>query len=263
MNYNKVLDIADFDDPDLSTCIREAMNLAPDLRIVNAKVWEIGMTVRALVRFGAIRPDAEVLGVGAGSEATPFYLSRHIRRVFATDLYVTPGAWEKEATPRMLTDPGACVPPWIQWDRRRLVVQHMDGRDLHYPDESFDGVFSNGSIEHFGDLDDVARAAAEMGRVVKRGGVVTLATEFRIAGNNELYGLPNTILFTPRTIQEAIIRPSGLRAVDPIDFHVSAATRELAYPFVEAVEKGGRPVSVALTIGATAWTSIFLTLVKD
>ena len=43
---------------------------------------------------------------------------------------------------------------------------------LRYPDDTFDGIFSSGSIEHFGDLQDVANAAYEMGRVLKPGGVL-------------------------------------------------------------------------------------------
>ncbi len=61
-------------------------------------------------------------------------------------------------------------------------MQHIDGRWLRFPDETFDGIYSSGSIEHFGGLDFVANAAFEMGRVLKPGGVLTLSTEFKIAG---------------------------------------------------------------------------------
>ena len=46
------------------------------------------------------RPDAEVLGVGAGNEPTVFWLTNHVRRVFATDLYLAEG-WEESASHRM------------------------------------------------------------------------------------------------------------------------------------------------------------------
>src|SRR5204862_4394011 len=107
------------------------------------------------------------------------------------DLYLEPGDWEQTAATSMLIDPGrhAVIP----WNPRRLVVQHMDARELRYEDESFDGIFSSSSIEHFGDHADVERAVSEMFRVLKPGGVLSLSTEFRLAGDGP--GLPNVLLF--------------------------------------------------------------------
>ena len=68
----------------------------------------------------------------------------------------------------MLTEPTSHRPPLMLFNRRRLVVQHMDALDLRYEDESFDGIFSCGSIEHFGSLENVAVAAGEMARVLNR-----------------------------------------------------------------------------------------------
>ena len=59
----------------------------------------------------------------------------------------------------------------------RLTVEYADARSLPYPDESFDVVFSLSSIEHFGGPGDVARAAREMGRVLRPGGHAFVVTE--------------------------------------------------------------------------------------
>jgi SAM-dependent methyltransferase len=53
----------------------------------------------------------------------------------------------------------------------------MDARALDFPDDSFDAVVSFSSIEHFGDADDIARAASEIGRVLRPGGYAFLVTE--------------------------------------------------------------------------------------
>ena len=53
----------------------------------------------------------------------------------------------------------------------------MDGRRLTFPDASFDAVFTVSSIEHFGAPGDVARAAAEIGRVLRPGGHALIITE--------------------------------------------------------------------------------------
>ena len=91
----------------------------------------------------------------------------------------------------MLTDPDLHWP--FEWNPRRLVVQHMDALDLRYEDESFDGVFSGSSIEHFGGHAEAERSMDEMFRVLRPGGICAIATEFRLAGPSP--GLPGCLLF--------------------------------------------------------------------
>jgi SAM-dependent methyltransferase len=217
------------------------------------------MTVRAIHKFAEME---EILGIGAGNEPTSFYLTNYARRVFATDLYANPGVWTDLSKNNMLISPGANVVPPLQWNPQRLIVQHMNALELRYPDESFDAIFSCGSIEHFGELEDITCAAREMGRVLKVGGLLTLATEFRISGPKDKHGIPGALIFSPEMLCEHIIRPSGLIPVDSIDFHVSRETAELAYPLEEAVLSGIRNPSVALAQDGLTWTSIFLALRK-
>ncbi len=162
----------------------------------------------------------------------------------------------------MLTDPEALAPKGYPWNPSRLVVQHMNALDLRYEDGSFDGIFSCGSIEHFGTLEDIARSAREMGRVLKPGGVLTLATEFRIEGPSDGIGIPGTVIFTPEMLRSAIIIPSGLELVDTPHFATMPATQDLAYPLVEAVSQGIRASSVALNHDGYIWTSVVLCLRK-
>lgn len=195
------------------------------------KNWEVAMAVRSFRELGVLRPDAEILGVGAGNEPTLYWLTRHVGRVFATDLYL--GAeWGESAVEAMLTDPGRYWPG--SWDPQRLVVQHMDGRQLSYPDCSFDGVFSSSSIEHFGGLEDVGMAVDEAYRVLKPGGVLSLSTELRLAGKGP--GLPGVLLFTRKQLLEFIVRRrpwlGGLASIRP-----SAQTIASAQSFSDAVKE--------------------------
>jgi SAM-dependent methyltransferase len=180
----RVIHLEDFRKPVVRDVIRdvfahEVSQFAqfPDGR-ENRKQWEIAMAVLALRAGGALRPDAEVLGIGAGTEATLFWLTNHVGRVWATDLYGDPGAWTATAVPRMLTDPGHAWPG--RWNPRRLVVQHMDACNLAYEDETFDAIFSSGSIEHFGSLECIQTAMDEAFRTLKPGGTVSFSTEFLI-----------------------------------------------------------------------------------
>ncbi len=186
LGYSKLCELRDFRDDDLAAVIRGIYGQGsgrPDFPrgVEHRKYWEVGMAVRALRDLGALRPDAEILGVGAGREATLFWLTREVRRVFATDLYLHEDSWSAvDSGARMLIDPMAGAE--FDWNPRRLVVQHMNGTELRYEDCSFDGIFSSGSIEHFGSLDDIRRSVEEMHRVLKPAGVAAIATEFRLAG---------------------------------------------------------------------------------
>lgn len=223
------------------------------------KMWEMAMEARALRDFGVLRDDAEVLGVGAGSERTTFWLTRHARRVFATDLYFAPGDWGDVAPTKMVIDPLE-VAPAIEWRPRRLVAQHMDALDLRYEDESFDGVFCSSSIEHFGSFANVARAAQEMCRVLRPGGIAAISTEYRLEGGSP--GLPGTLLFDEDELRTSIVDAADWVMVDELDVSVPSSGLDDAVPFEEAAAGIRRYPHVTLWLGDHVWTSVHLAFQK-
>ncbi|MBV8953699.1 MAG: class I SAM-dependent methyltransferase, partial [Solirubrobacterales bacterium] len=177
---NRVIKLEDFQEQAIRQAIRDVF--AEDAAVASdfpdgrehRKQWEVAMAVLALRDGAVLRQDAEVLGIGAGSEATLFWLTNHVARVWATDLYADPGLWIATAPPTMLTDPANA---WNgRWNPRRLVIQHMDACELRYEDEMFDGIFSSGSIEHFGGLERIEIAMDEAFRVLKPGGTASFST---------------------------------------------------------------------------------------
>jgi SAM-dependent methyltransferase len=123
----------------------------------------------------------------------------------------------------------------------------MDARELEFEDESFDVVFSLSSIEHFGSPRDIARASSEVGRVLKPGGYAFIVTEcftgrhplnsklvqtaIRIAtlGRHCEKATPwrrSIDVFTPKELLSRIVRPSGLRLVQPMELTLSAPTHD-------------------------------------
>jgi glycosyltransferase involved in cell wall biosynthesis/SAM-dependent methyltransferase len=271
LRHNKVCGIEDFRDPELAALIRDVF---PHVAAVgeasfpagaeDRKHWEIAMSVRTLRHHGALRPDATVLGVGAGAELTSFYLTREVARVVALDRYLDPGIWFEEASSLMLTRPQALCP--YPFEAAKLTVQHMDGRVLDYPDGSFAGVFSSGSIEHFGELPDVAAAAFEIGRVLEPGGVASLSTEFLLSGPPGALGWPGVLLFNPERLRRYIVEASGLEPVDELETAVSTATlrtqRTLAVVLRE-IEQGERKLPyVVLEHDGQLFGSVHLALRK-
>jgi SAM-dependent methyltransferase len=224
------------------------------------KYWEVAQAARTLVDFGAAHPRAELLGVGAGTEATIFWATNNVRRVFATDLYLDEGGWDSSAPPSMLVSPGEHAN--CAWNERRLVVQHMDARDLRYEDECFDGIFCSGSLEHFGDEHDVLRALAEMYRVVKPGGIVTLSTEFRLRGPPP--GLPGTLIFDAEELDAIVVRPFRWTLVEPLDLTLSEATIATAVS-LSAVRDGTAPryPHIVLEEGELLFTSVHVALQRE
>lgn len=282
LSHNKICELEDFSHPELYEVIRqvfsyELIRFGADFPMGKEyrKYWEVAMAIRTLETFGVLHPEAEVLGVGAGNEPTIFYLTNYVRRVFATDLYLGTD-WQESANLGMMLAPERY---WsAAWNPRRLVVQHMNALDLQYEDHSFDAVFSSSSIEHFGSLEDVQRSLQEIARVLKPGGILSLSTEFRMAGNGP--GLPGILMFDESQIHNLIASTANWVPLSPLDFQVSEPTWATACAFGQAIQElnnhlahygeilfpaltWGTYPHIVLREGEYVWTSIHLALQKQ
>jgi SAM-dependent methyltransferase len=268
--YCKLCEIEDFGDLELRELMRDAFathvgrfGSTFPTAVEWRKYWEVAMSLRALRQLGVLRRDAELLGVGAGAEATIFWLTRHVQRVFATDLYIDNEEWGTQTPPGMLLDPAPFAS--CEFEPRRLVVQHMNALELRYEDESFDGAFSSSSVEHFGDLVAVRRAFEEMHRVLRPGGVVALSTEYRVDGEGSL---PGTLLFDAAELQS--LWEGLFELVEPLDLELSRETRSVVIDFDEAAAdvRAGRDWSryphllLIHQAHAVVWTSVHVALRK-
>src|SRR5262245_1106036 len=243
LSYCKLCELEDFRDPDLRAVMRDMADVGPERLDYpdgeeHRKPWEVAMSARSLRDFGALRDDAEILGVGAGTEATIVWLTRHVKRICATDLYLTEDSWSAmDSGAGMLHSPESETT--LDWNPRRLVVQHMNALELRYEDDSFDGIFSSGSIEHFGGLDDIHRSVEEMYRVVRRGGVVALAAQFRLAGPPP--GLPGTMLFDESELRQVLLEGLDWELASPLDFSISDETMAAPVDFDSLFEVLSKP----------------------
>ncbi len=274
---NKPCEIEDFSNPDLAAVMRE---IFPEEARANAawprgreyrKQWEISMAVLAMHRELPAGRRGQALGVGAGTEATSFYLTNYFRFVFATDLYARFTEWMGDAPPDMLFQPEVYAQS-TPFQRKRLVVQNMDARRIEHEDETFDFIYSSSSIEHFGVRDEIQQAAREMGRVLKPGGVMAISTEICLEGKAGWFS-GNTLFFSPSDIRELIIAPSGCDPVDGPCFRISETTLASPMEWEQVLQDRARqqqhlqsgwsryPV-VVLHQDSLRWTSYHLTLKK-
>jgi SAM-dependent methyltransferase len=271
LSYNKLCNLGDFAHPDL---VPHLIGVFPEVHAarpewpsrstyVERKMWEVAMAMRTFADFGVLNGRTDVLGVGAGRERTVFALTNHVARLYATDLYLDGGTWIADANSSMLVNPAASAP--MDFNPRRLVVQHMNALDLQYEDESFDAIFSSSSIEHFGTIEDVHIAAREMHRVLKPGGILSLSTEFRLAGPGP--GIPGALLMTPAELEIGLMTDLGWSLVSPPDFALSQHTAQGASSYDEILARiaAGEPAGqhIVLWTGEHAWTSVHLAIVKD
>lgn len=266
LGYCKLCELEDFANPDLVRIVRAAFARLRDAPgfpdgMESRKHWEVAQAIRGLRDFGAIHADAVVVGVGAGREQTGFWLTNAVRTVYMTDLYETPSIWEGTSPTDMLIDPAPYA--LCEWKPEHMVVRHMDALELEFADGTVDGLFASSSIEHFGDATGIRRAAVEMARVLKPGGIAAIATEFRLEGPP---GLPGTRLFSEHELHDLIIDAAEWELVERASFEVSKRTLETVVSFTEAVEDSlaGRPwrtyPHILLRHGLHLWTSVSLVL---
>ena len=243
--YCKLCDRRDFDDPELLETVRSILPERDPVAHMERKVWEYAMLALFLRDTGRLGEQTRALAVGAGDERIVFWLANHLGHVVATDIYGKGEFAGDTARPSMLDDPAAHAP--FPYREDRLEVRWMDGRDLHFPDGSFDVVFSMSSIEHFGSPREIKRAAREMGRVLRPGGHAFVTTECLVflhwvnragvdfairvgtLGRKRRSATPwrRAVVgevFTPRELRRRVVRPSGLALMQPLDLSLSEET---------------------------------------
>jgi ubiquinone/menaquinone biosynthesis C-methylase UbiE len=243
--YVKFCDLRDFDDSAVRGTIRNIVPGRDPNTELERKLWEFAMLALFLEESGTLRDDTDVLAVGAGREAILFWLANRVGRIVATDIYGEGefGTDDREAGVSMLRDASAHAP--FPYRADRLEVLQMDARHLDFADASFDVVYSLSSIEHFGSPADIRKAAQEIGRVLRPGGYAVVVTECfvqrsplnaplvhfgaRLASVGKLArnATPRRRaleVFTVRELSDHIVKPSGLRLLQPLDRRISPET---------------------------------------
>ncbi|HWF75516.1 MAG TPA: class I SAM-dependent methyltransferase [Solirubrobacteraceae bacterium] len=285
--YVKLCDLRDFEDRELLATVGDILPERDAGTHIERKVWEFAMLAMFLEETGRLTEDTRALSVGAGDERIAFWLANRIGRVVATDVYGEGAFSGNEAAPSMLEDPRAHAP--FPYREDHLEVLWMDARELKFPSESFDVVFTLSSIEHFGSPADIAQSAKEIGRVLKPGGHAVIVTECFVrhhpldtstaevtkrivTANRKMPGakpgrrVALADVFTPRELIKNIVKPSGLRLLQPLDTKITAQSWEnltLCAPDGRLLPKSGHKYPMILMqLRRSVFTSVCLILEK-
>jgi SAM-dependent methyltransferase len=283
--YVKLCDVRDFEDPYLRGRIREIIPGLEPRAELHRKYWEYAMLALFLEDVGGLDDRIDILSVGAGHEEVLFWLTNHVGKVVATDIYGQGSFADREAEAKMLENPAAFAPYPYREDR--LEVRQMNALELEFPDETFDVVFSLNSIEHFGGRREIVQAAREMSRVLRAGGYAFIVTECFVSRHPFNSRLLQTAvraatmgrlcrIATPRRrvidvmtreeVLSRIVRGSRLTLLQPPDFAVSSESAENLVHFGgdgALTFRTGEPwPHVQLEVYGAPWTSIALALRK-
>jgi SAM-dependent methyltransferase len=223
--------------------------------VVHRKGWEWTQTIWGLNRLGMLESGNSAIGVGAGRECVIFWLGDRLAKVVATDLYGNE-EWSseggREADAGVLKDPQSFCPRPIRTDV--IEFRTMDGTDLGgYADETFDMAWSLSSIEHFGSHERAGDAVREMARVVRRGGVVVVATEFLLLADQS-----HPEYFNRQDFEENVLGATpDLELIEPVDWSLPP-TDYLIDSVVLPTMADKLRRHVVLQDGHVQWTSVLV-----
>ena len=228
LKLNRLCCVEDWENRQIRETLSQLQKLNPQ-GFIHRKDWEWALGIVAMRRFGKLTKNSNAIGVGAGREEILFYLANNINHVYATDLYDARD-WKNFAPSDFPENPKKYAP--FPYNEDALTVLRMDGTKLEFPSENFDIAFSFSSIEHFGGKNHsgALRSLREIERVLKRGGIAVIATEY-IINNKE-----HPEFFNQRTIYSDLINKlEKLKLVEPLDLRITTNTLDTVIDYSSAV----------------------------
>jgi SAM-dependent methyltransferase len=226
---NRLCYVEDWKNQEIRETLCQLQKLSPQ-GFIHRKDWEWALGIVAMRRFGKLTKNSKAIGIGSGTEPIPYYLSNNINHVYATDLYEKTEGWKKAAPSDFPENPKKYAP--FPYKEDALTVLRMDGTRLEFPSENFDIAFSFSSIEHFGGKNHsgALKSLREIERVLKRGGIAVIATEY-IINNKE-----HPEFFNGLTIYSDLINKlEKLQLVEPLDLRITTNTLDTVIDYSSAI----------------------------
>jgi SAM-dependent methyltransferase len=220
-NTSKICDAADWFDPEIKEVIENELRESARL---HRKQWEFAIIFLTLQKLGLLQSDKTGLSLGGGNERVLYSISKHIKKLFVTDLYDDNTSWDCART----TDPNEFIRSSKPFpiDDEKIEALRMDMRYLDFEDNSFDFCYSSCAIEHIGEDKDFLQHFNEVNRVLKDGGIYVLTTELQFG--DQTIPDQNNFIFSKEHIAH-LIDDSDLDFV--FDVNAGLSVNEVNYPF--------------------------------
>jgi len=220
MYRQKLCDISDWSDPDLSAILRDVLGFNVSL---HPKQWEYAKIYKALHDYGKLDGKGCGIGFGTSTERLIYIFAREAKKIVATDLFLPDTKWKFSRTndPRQLVLDKAP----ISFPEDRVEAKCMDMRKIEFEDNSFDFAWSTCAIEHIGFDDDFVQHFNEVHRVLKEGGVYAVTTA--IAFEDKTFAAPTLHFFTPEHLLDLVAKSPFVP--EPV-FDCSLANATLNHP---------------------------------
>ncbi|HKV40474.1 MAG TPA: class I SAM-dependent methyltransferase [Blastocatellia bacterium] len=262
MSLSELFNPHRYDDPEWRALHEEIATYSVDKHVflpnIYRKGWEWTQIAYALTKLHKLQRRRKALGVAVGHEALLFWLADRLEVVVGTDLFGN-ATWfsdtDPTADPSILLHPEKYCPRPYNTGALHLVP--MDGLRLGFKDNTFDIVWSTSSIEHFGGHAATAEAIREQARVLRRGGILAVVTEYLLLDE---YSHPEYL--TRREIEEFIIGAADdLELIEPIDYKLPPVEYLIDSVIMPSGRHRTRRAAV-LNDGNVQWTSIAVFLRK-
>lgn len=178
-NWQKTCSSEDYVDEDFRYVLEKIFNQGASY---HRKQWEFVVIYLNLVKYGKLTEGAVGASFGAGRERLIFDVSKHVKKFFATDLYIYNTAW---ATAKI--EKGMSCYDFVlekapnNFNSDGLEVLEMDMRLLNFDNSSLDFCYSSCAVEHIGHFDDFVSHLKEVKRVLKDDGLYVMTTEHLFA----------------------------------------------------------------------------------
>lgn len=175
-NWQKVCAAEDYQTPEFKFVLDKVF---AQPATYHRKQWEFIVIYLNLLKYGKLNKQSVGASFGAGRERLIYDVSKQVKLLTATDLYVYNTDWatakiEKNMTCKEFVLNGA---PKSFNSQDALEVQEMDMRNLSFEDNSLDFCYSSCAFEHIGDFEDFVNHLKEVKRTLKNGGIYVMTTE--------------------------------------------------------------------------------------
>lgn len=97
---------------------------------IHRKDWEWALGIIAMKKFNKLNDKCTTICIGAGREEVLFYLSNHLKHIYATDIY-DGKEWNNFAPSDFPENPRKYAP--FPYKEDVLTVLRMDGTKIEFP----------------------------------------------------------------------------------------------------------------------------------